>query len=150
MTDVGSALVAALQSALAAEQRAYFGYGLLGPRVGAAHTAHTHDYQAAHAARRDRLTADLTARHASPADPQADYGLATPASPVQAAHLAAQLEDGCAAAWRYVYSVAATGGPALTSERAGAQRALTDSAVRATRWRIAAGDPVATQPFPGR
>lgn len=144
------ALPAALQGALAAEQRAYFGYGLLGPRVGSSHTAHTRDYQAAHAALRDRLTADLIGRHVTPADPPADYGLAPPASPAQAAHLAAQLEDGCAAAWRYVFAAAAAGGPAQAAERATAQRALIDAAVRATRWRIAAGDRVATQPFPGR
>lgn len=143
-------LVAALQAASAAEQRAYFGYGLLGPRAGADHAAHTREYQAAHAALRDHLVADLLARHAAPDDPAADYGLTAPSTAAQAAGLAAQLEDGCAVAWRFVYATAATGEPALAADRAGAQRALIDSAVRAARWRIAAGDPVPTQPFPGR
>lgn len=143
-------LAAALHGALAAEQRAYFGYGLLGPRAGSDHAAHARDYQAAHAALRDHLVADLLARRETPDEPAADYGLTAPSTPARAAELAAQLEDGCAAAWRWVYAAAATGGPALTAERAGAQHALIDSAVRATRWRIAAGDTVPTQPFPGR
>ncbi|MBA3524280.1 MAG: DUF4439 domain-containing protein, partial [Geodermatophilaceae bacterium] len=59
--------------------------------------------------------------------------------------LAAQLEDGTATAWRYLLGAtddAELRGTALT--------ALTDSAVRAVRWRLAAGTTPATVAFPGQ
>jgi len=54
------------------------------------------------------------------------------------------LEEGAAAAWRY--AVAATDDVAV---RRAALVALSDAAVRATRWRLALHTSPATVPFPG-
>jgi hypothetical protein len=58
--------------------------------------------------------------------------------------LAVQVEDGVAQAWRPVLTVT-TG-----ADRTAALAAMTDAAVRATRWRRLAGLSPATLPFPGR
>src|SRR6476469_7198489 len=69
----------------------------------------------------------------------------TTARSLQAVH--EQLRD-CAAAWRYLYAIAAQTAKGSTA-RTQAQRQLTASAVRATRWRMLAGNPRAVTPFPG-
>ncbi len=85
--------------------------------------------------------------------PLGDYAGLYPVADAKAARaLAVRLETECAAAWRFLYATAAvaTDGPAGTEQlRAQAQAALTASAVRATRWRVAAGTSPATVAFPG-
>lgn len=144
-----SSLDTAWQAALAAEQQAAFGYGLLGPHLRSADDiALAHDHAAAHEALRDGTAAALAAAGRTPGDPPADYpGLYPVADATAARRLAARLESDTAAAWRYLYAVAASARdeprvqmPAL---RRTAQSALTGAAVRAVRWR---GTPV---PFPG-
>ncbi len=141
-------LVDAEQAALAAEQQAAFGYGLLGPRLAGADRVLARRCQAAHEDTRDRTATAIAATGHPPAAPQGDY----PALYPQANRprvLAAQLEDDCAAAWRYLYLQAASAPPGPTALRRAAQQALTASAVRATEWRQRAGDPRPVVPFPG-
>lgn len=142
-----TALVDAWQAALAAEQRAAFGYTVLGPKlpVGRQHLART--CQAEHEGARNATTADLTAQGDTPRAPAGDYPDLFPlaARPQQ---LAATLEDECAAAWRYLFLVAS--GVADTGPlRRGAQAQLTACAIRAVRWRSHLGPKLAVQAFPG-
>ena len=100
-------LTDAWQGALRAEQQAAFGYALLGPRLPSAQQALARTCQASHESVRDR-TADAIA---APARPRA-AGRRLPRA-LSRAHipraLAAQLEDDCAAAWRYLFAQAAAG-----------------------------------------
>ena len=166
---VSAALLAAWQGALAAEHRAVFGYGLLGPRLrGTAQLALAVACSDAHETLRDTTAAALAATGTTPVPPEADYPQLYPVdTAVQARELAVRLERGCAAAWRYLYAVAAqsvtapdgattstpasgTSGPppepgAPPDLRHDAQQALVASAVRGVRW-----DPQAAPPaFPG-
>ena len=160
MTDLGDAW----QSALAAEQRARFGYGLLGPRLGGAAAGSARTAQAAH----EQLIADtgtaMAAAGITPAAPAADYPDLYPVDSAGAAvRLALRLEEGAAAAWRFAYATAAgtesvsvphSSGAAAPAEparsvRTLAQRALIDSAVRATQWRLTGHLGTPSIPFPG-
>jgi hypothetical protein len=149
--------VAALQQALGAEHAAVYAYGVLGARLTGAARADATAAEAAHRARRDGLVLRL-------ADTGADNGTdagagagatPTPASPAYtlpfpvtnrstALRLAVLVEQRAAAVWRA--AVPATTG----ADRSAAVTALTDCAVRATRWRQRA-DPAAapTVAFPG-
>jgi Domain of unknown function (DUF4439) len=136
----------AWQAALAAEQRAVFGYGLLGPRLSdAADRAAAHVDQAAHALLQAQTAAALAASSQEPDEPAADYPDLYPVRDASAARaLALRLEEQSAAAWRYLYATAAAAtGPSAATVRRQAQGGLIGSAVRALRWR---GRPV---PFPG-
>ncbi|HLY32896.1 MAG TPA: ferritin-like domain-containing protein [Jatrophihabitantaceae bacterium] len=143
-------LIDAWQAALASEHQAFFGYGLLGPRLAsAAERARARTMQQAHATLRDATQAALFATGQTPVAPLADYPALYPvSSPKAALDLAVRIETACSSAWRYLYSVAAVpGGDA--SVRTSAQQALIDSAVRATQWRLSAGVAASTVAFPG-
>lgn len=146
-----SALTVAWQQALAAEQRAAFGYPLLGPKLadGAAQLALT--CATAHEALRDATAEAIAAAALVPADPQADYPDLYPVTGTAgAAALAVRLEDGCAAAWRYLYLEAASvSGRLARGLRPAAQQALTSSAVRAVQWRAISTPARPSTPFPG-
>lgn len=138
-------VLAAWQSALAAEQQAAFGYALLGPHLPGDQQDLARSCQAVHEQLRDATADAIAATGATPQAPQGDYPELYGVPPLQ---LAAQLEDACAAGWRFYYAaLAQSGRPA--AQRAVAQRGLTDSAVRATRWRVLAGRGRAVVPFPG-
>lgn len=152
----------AWQGALAAEQRAVFGYGLLGAQLhGSPRLPLAISCSDAHEQLRDRTATAVAAAGLTPVAPAADYPDLYPVtSAAHAVALAPHLEDGCAAAWRYLYAVAADttvsaapGAPATRLDpatlRRAAQAALTASAIRATRWRTASGTRPATTPFPG-
>lgn len=140
-TDV----VAAWQQALAAEAQAVFGYALLGPHLSADHQDLARSCQALHEDLRDRTAAAIAASGARPVAPAGDY----PALyGIAALTLAPRLEDDCAAAWRYFYARLAAGS-GRTALRTTAQQLLTDSAVRATRWRVVAGAARPVVAFPG-
>lgn len=133
-----------LAAALAAEHAAIFGYGAVGARLDASTVGLAQQAEAAHRSRRDALVMRLTGRGA-PA-PAAEPAYTVPALADQAAalRLAVTIEERTAALWR-----------AALLETAGDDRriavdALTDSAVRAVRFRRAAGVSPATVPFPGR
>lgn len=140
--------VAAWQAALAAEHAAVAGYDVLGPRLAdPAQLSLARDSQQAHRVLRDNTSAQLVEAGQSPVPAAADYPLPFAVTdPASARHFAISLESACAAAWRYLISVTGTSSASL---RADAQQALTDSAVRAMRWRRLVAPTKPTVPFPG-
>lgn len=133
-----------LADALAAEHAAIFGYGVAGAQLTGAAQEAARQAEAAHRARRDALLIRLTADGASPPPAAPAYALPFPVTgPVAAARLGVHLEERAAAVWRR--AVAATDGPT----RRLALDALVDCAVRATRWRKAAGVSPVTVALPG-
>ena len=149
-----AALVAAWQAALAAEHRAFFAYGLIGPRLTGAQRALAATCYDAHAALRDATEQSIASVGLVPVATQADYPALYPVdTAIQARARGVEVEEFCASAWRYLYAQAAdaqavadTGG---TSLRAPAQSGLTASALRAARWRQLVTPSRATVPFPG-
>ncbi len=141
----GTGQVTALQAALAAEHAVVWGYGVVGGRVGEPLVARVRDADDAHRTRRD-ATVTLVGRYGGePVATEASYALPFPVTDRRSAlRLAVHLEEGAAAAWRY--AVAATDDVAV---RRVALTALSDAAVRATRWRLLLPAVPATVPFPG-
>jgi Domain of unknown function (DUF4439) len=134
----------ALAAALAAEHAAIFGYGVVGARLDAATQVAARDAETAHRNRRDALLLMLTAASARPPAAAPAYALPFPVPDRDSAvKLAIALEEGTARAWRQ--AVGATSG----DERKLALDALTDCAVRATRWKTAAGLSPTIVAFPG-
>jgi len=135
-----AAVVAALQSALAAEHSACYGYGVVGAHLAAgsaAQAAAGADWFA-HQRARDELTAMISDRGGQPAAAAVAYALPFPVtSATTAAQLAATMEDQVAQA--YLGLVALTE-PELRVFGAEQVRA---SALRAESWRGS------TQAFPG-
>lgn len=135
-----SPAVAALQTALAAEHAAVYGYGIAGAHLATVPrrlAAARRDWSI-HEAARDRLSAMLTARGAVPAPAAVSYALPFPVrSPKAAAALAVLLEDRVATAY--------LGLVALTDRglREFGARSVRTAALRAATWR---GHTVA---FPG-
>jgi ferritin-like protein len=135
-----------LAAALAAEEAASYAYGLIGVRLtGDGDRDEARAAEAAHRARRDVLVSRLAQLKASTAPAPAGYELPFAVTDkASALKLAIHVEDGVAAAWRAALP-ATTGG-----DRATSLAALTDAAVRATRWRRLAEVTPVTVPFPGR
>jgi Domain of unknown function (DUF4439) len=137
--------VQALQTALAAEHAVIWGYALVGARVEPALRAQVQAADAAHRDRRDTTAALVRRLGGDPVPTSSTYTLPFRVADRPAAlRLAVHLEEGGASAWRYV--VAATGDRTL---RRAAIAALTDAAVRATRWRRLVTPSSPTVPFPG-
>jgi Domain of unknown function (DUF4439) len=134
----------ALAVALAAEHVAVFGYGVVGAHLDAAGKATAADAELAHRNRRDALILRLSQDKTEAPAAAAAYTLPFPVTDrASAIRLAVTLEAGTAAAWKQAL------GFTTESDRKLALDALTDCAVRATRWRQAGGiTPVAVQ-FPG-
>jgi Domain of unknown function (DUF4439) len=128
----------ALQSALAGEHAAIYGYGVVGAHLaGAARNRAVADYDR-HRARRDELVALIRSRGDQPVASASTYTLpAAVTSTDDAVVLATLLEERLAAVW--ADAVVALSG----SLRALAIGGLRDAAVRAAAWR---GGSV---PFPG-
>ncbi|SDY52364.1 protein of unknown function [Micromonospora pattaloongensis] len=135
----------ALAAALAAEHAAIFAYGPIGVQLDDAAQKQARAAEAAHRARRDTLVVLLAGEGATPAPAEPGYALPFPVTDrATALRLATAIEERTAAVWRAAL-------PATTgAERAQSLDALTDCAVRATRWRRLAGTAPATVPFPGR
>ncbi len=138
--------VEALQEALAAEHAAVWVYGLVGAflpdtlngRLAAAATAHQ--------ARRDATQRVLIDAGAPPVPPEPGYLTPEPVTDAASGlRLTITAETDVAAAWRSVIER----GPADSGLRGTALDALTEAAVRATRWRAIAGATPLTVPFPG-
>jgi hypothetical protein len=142
-----TALLDAWQAALGAEQQAAFGYALLGPRLPSAQQDRARNCQASHEHLRDTTADQITAAGTTPQAPAGDYPGLYPGAKTPRA-LAAQLEDDCAAAWRYLYAQAAATKDS-TAVRKRAQTELIASAVRATQWRELTDPARAVQAFPG-
>ncbi|MCX4473852.1 hypothetical protein C5N14_06460 [Micromonospora sp. MW-13] len=135
----------ALADALAAEYAAVFAYAPIGVRLTDAARTAARRAEAAHRARRDALVLQLSAAGGPvPAD-KAGYALPFPVTDAASAlRLAVEVEERTAAFWRAAL-------PHTTgADRNRALAALTDCAVRATRWRRTAGVTPVTVAFPGR
>ncbi|AGZ45456.1 ferritin-like domain-containing protein [Actinoplanes friuliensis] len=135
-----------LAAALSAEEAAIYAYGSLGVKLtGEGDRTEARAAEATHRARRDVLVSRLSALKASTAPAPAGYDLPFEVTDrASALKLAIQVEDGVAQAWRSV--LPASEGP----DRATALNALTDAAVRATRWRRLGEVTPVTMPWPGR
>jgi hypothetical protein len=134
-----------LSAALAAEEAAIYAYGLIGVNLSAADRAEARAAEAAHRARRDILVSRLDQLKASTAPAPAGYELPFDVTDrASALKLAVHVEDGVAQAWRAALPATAD------ADRSISLSALTDAAVRATRWRRLAGITPLTLPFPGR
>jgi hypothetical protein len=146
-----SRLTEAWQRALAAEQEAVFGYGVLGPHLAKGDLPLAYECVSAHEDLRDATVIALTAARQTPVSPQADYPSLYPVTdPASARRLAVRLEDDCATAWRYLYLQAASARTSSAAAlRRSAQGGLTASAVRAVRWRGRVNPAQASTPFPG-
>lgn len=135
-----------LQSALAAEHAAVWAYGLAGAFLADALAEQLAEAAAAHRARRDATERVLLDSGARPVPAEPGY---LPPEPVtdagSALRLAITVETDTARAWRSVIERS----PAEPGLRNAALDALTGAAVRATRWRMVAGDLPATEAFPG-
>jgi hypothetical protein len=135
----------ALQDALAAEHAAVWGYGVVGAALDEGAREPATVAETAHRDARDAATALLAGRGEDPVGAEGGYALPFPVlSGVDAAALAAVLEDGVAAAWVTVIAQAAE---RTTRELAVGQ--LTAAEVRAVAWRTAAGQSPATRALPG-
>ncbi|HWG99861.1 MAG TPA: DUF4439 domain-containing protein [Pilimelia sp.] len=134
----------AVAAALAGEHAAVFAYGVIGPRLGGGLASAARAAEEAHRARRDAVLVALSAAGETPAPAEPAYALPFPVTDRAAAlRLAVHVEERTAALWR-----------AALPETAGADRrraldSLTDCALRAARWRRAAGRRPGTTPFPG-
>ncbi|WFE96928.1 ferritin-like domain-containing protein [Micromonospora sp. WMMD987] len=135
----------ALAAALAAEYAAIYAYGPIGVRLNDADRRAARAAEAAHRSRRDALVLQLSAAGGTVPGDQAGYALPFPVTDrASALRLAVQVEERTGAFWRAALPVT-TG-----ADRTRALNALTDCAVRATRWRRSAGATPLTVPFPGR
>ncbi|BCJ42400.1 hypothetical protein GCM10010168_08580 [Actinoplanes ianthinogenes] len=135
-----------LAGALTAEEAAIWAYGLIGVHLrDGAEQDQARAAEDVHRLRRDYLVGRLAALRASAAPTPAGYQLPFPVEDRGSAlKLAVRIEDGVAQAWRVVLPVTES------TERVDALSALTDSAVRATKWRKIAQVTPLTLIFPGR
>ena len=133
----------ALAELLSAEHQAIWAYGVIGAHLDEERRTTALAAYDAHRLLRDSLLARMRSRGLPTPGPALAYEMTvtTPGSAVQQAIL---LEDGLTARWHDL--VASTENRDL---RALAVRALSDAAVRATRWRISARVRPATVPLPG-
>ena len=133
-------IMAALQDALAAEQAASYGYGVVGahlPQGSAEQGTATTDW-VAHMRARDELTAVIRGRGGQPARPPVAYQLPEPVqTATEATALAALLEDRVAQAYLGIVALPESG-----LRNFGAQQ-VRAAALRAAAWRGS------TQAFPG-
>ena len=144
-TPSGTGQVQALQTGLAAEHAVIWGYGVVGAHAGDALLAKVRDADDAHRTVRDDAIALVARYGGTPVATDPEYALPFPVTDrASALRLAVHLEEGAAAAWRY--AVAATDD---VDVRRTALTALSDAAVRATRWRLALPRTPATVAFPG-
>ncbi|MEV4275443.1 ferritin-like domain-containing protein [Actinoplanes xinjiangensis] len=135
-----------LAAALAAEEAAIYAYGVIGVHLtGSDEVSRARAAELEHRARRDALVDRIDELRASAAPAPAAYRLPFEVTDREGAlKLAVHVEDGVAQAWRALLPVTEGG------ERIDALSHLTDSAVRATRWRRIAGVTPLTIAFPGR
>jgi hypothetical protein len=156
--------VDALQTALAAEHAAVFAYSVIGVHLqDAGQVQSARDLQQAHRSSRDALAAQVTAGGATPVVASATYAPAQPVHDAPSAQRwAVQIEQQCAAGYRYVLAASATApatapstGQAL-AQKATAQKyrvtgldGLVRSAENALLWRRLLTPDRPTEAFPG-
>lgn len=130
-----------LADALAGEHAAIYGYGVLGAHLTGPALDLARQAEAAHRTRRDWLVTRLASASPPAADPA--YALPFPVTDqASALRLAVGIEERTGDVWRA--SLADTGG----DDRKRALDALTDCALRAARFRRAAGQSPGTVPLP--
>ena len=136
----------ALSAALAAEDAAIYAYGVLGVRLaGDDEKSDAHTAETAHRQRRNYVVTRLDQLEVKQPATPAGYDLPFPVTDRDSAlKLAIHIEDGVAQAWRPVLPVTES------TDRTTALAAMTDAAVRATKWRRRASATPLTLPFPGR
>lgn len=136
----------AVQQALGTEHAALWVYGLVSAFLPEAVRAPVAEGMTAHRARRDAIERLLAGSGVTPRPAEAAY---VPPKPVtdQASALAVLVvvESDCGVAWRAVLERTDDG-----AVRRAAVEALTAAAVRATRWRKAAGITPLTPALPGQ
>ncbi|AHI00568.1 ferritin-like domain-containing protein [Kutzneria albida] len=141
-----AATVEALQRALAAEHAAIWVYGLVTAFLPGAQTAAMEQGRLAHTKRRDATAKQLTGAGATPKSSEAAYVTPQPVTNQSSAQAAlAVAESDAGAAWRSVLEFTAD-----SAVRGTAVAALTDCAVRATKWRKAGGQTPSAVPLPGQ
>jgi hypothetical protein len=134
----------AMSLALAGEHAAIFGYGVVGAHLTGALLTQGRQAETAHRNRRDALLEALAATGATPPAADPVYALPFPVTDqASAVKLAQQIEERTGALWRAVLPAGST------NQRRTALDALTDSALRAARWRRAAGQQPGTVALPG-
>jgi hypothetical protein len=134
-----------LAAALAAEHAAVFGFGVLGSRLDATTIGLASGADLAHRGRRDSLIMLLTGRQAKVPAALPAYALPNPVTDqASALQLAISIEERTAAVWRAALI------DTEADDRKVAVDALSDCAVRAVRFRRAAGLSPTTVPYPGR
>jgi hypothetical protein len=130
--------VSALQTALAAEYAAIFGYGVAGAHLAGSSQSAAKQYWTGHNEARDALAAMISALGATPVAAQAFYQLPFVVHDAASAMaLAAYLEDGVTRAYLGIVAVSDR------QLRTFGALAMQDSAERAAFWRGS------TQAFPG-
>ena len=148
MTGAGGATgapseVELLATVLRAAHAAVYGYGVLGARLDDDSRRTALVAYDGHRSRRDQLVTRLRERGAQVPVSEPAYDVSV-SGPVEALTLAIRLEEGMAVRWRDL--VAGTDDAAL---RGLAAAGLTETAVRAARWRLQAGRSPATVALPG-
>lgn len=134
-----------VQEALTAEHAAIWAYGEIGATVTADLRPAVGVVDQAHRARRATVEALLVAAGQVPVESEPGYQLpAAVTDPTTAIGLAAEIEDGLAAAWRFVL-----GESDDTDVRALATAVLSECAVQALRWRQTIGPVTSVPAFPG-
>jgi predicted component of type VI protein secretion system len=138
--------IAAVQKALGAEHAAVWIYELVSAFLPDAFNTALSEGAIAHRARRDATERALAAAEVTPQPPEAAYISPQPVTD-QASSLAvlALVESDAAVAWRSVLE-----NTDQADLRTMALEVLTSSAVRATRWRKAAGTSPAATAMPGQ
>jgi len=136
---------APLVAALAAEHAAIYAYGPVGAGLGEDGDADAaREAEAVHRQRRDALVVLLDQRGVDPPPAEPAYELPFPVTGgTSARRLAVLVEERVGVVWRAALA------DVTRADREVVLEALVDSAVRATRWRVAAGVEPATVPFPG-
>lgn len=136
---------AALFDAVSVEHAAIYGYGIVSAHSSPEENPLVSEALAQHRERRESAIAMLTGRSAKAPLPAVGYQLPFPVTdPDDAAKLAVQMENDCAAAWRAVLEQATA-----EEDRRFAVTALTESAVLAARWNQVLGVWPVTVAFPG-
>jgi hypothetical protein len=146
MSPISELPVQALQTALAAEHAAVWGYGLASAFLPPQSDDKLTEGSAAHRARRDATERMLRDAGVAPVPAAPGYLTPQPVTDVASAvAMVTTLETDAAVAWRSVVERS----PADPAIRSAALDALTGAAVRATRWRGAVRNDRLTVPFPG-
>jgi uncharacterized protein DUF4439 len=137
---------AATQDALGAEHAALWVYGLVSAFLSDAYKASALEAKNAHRARRDATELLLSGAGQAPRSAEPAYVLPQPVTDsASAVAVIVVAEAEATVAWRAVLE--RTDDKQL---RALALGGLTESAVWATRWRVAGGQSPATPPMPGK